>query len=96
MGYPAPFVGSKPIAPPPGRDDIGHCHFFTNGHFVVSAWQLTAEEVAEINLNGGKIFVAVGTGDAFYPTLVGSSDSVRGMLVDYGGTFPKQPEEVIA
>ncbi|RWH49581.1 hypothetical protein [Mesorhizobium sp.] len=96
MGFPAPFVGSRPIGAPAGRDDILPAHFFTNGNFVVSAWQLTPEEVAVINHNGGKIFVAVGTGKDFYPTLVGSSESIRMMLIDYGGTFPSQPVEVIA
>ncbi len=96
MGNPAPFVGSRPIAPPPGRDDVREAHYFTNGTMVVSAWQLSAEEVEQINRDGGKIFVAVASGKAFFPTLVGSSETVRALLVDYGGTFPKQPEEVIA
>ncbi|RUU75370.1 hypothetical protein [Mesorhizobium sp. M7A.F.Ca.MR.362.00.0.0] len=96
MGFPAPFVGSRPIAAPPGRDDILPAHYFTNGKCVVSAWQLTPEEVAVINHNGGKIFVSVMSGETFFPTLVGSSESVRMMLLDYGKTFPSQPVEVIA
>ncbi|MER8984005.1 hypothetical protein [Mesorhizobium sp. M0843] len=96
MGFPAPFVGSKPIGAPKGRDDILPAHYFTNGRFVVSAWQLTPEEVAVINHNGGKVFVAVGTGENFYPTLVGSSETVRMMLLDTGRTIPSQPVEVNA
>jgi hypothetical protein len=96
MGFPAPFVGSKPIAAPPDREDILPGHFFTNGKCVVSAWQLTPEEIAVINANGGKVFVSVMSGGDFYPTLVGSSETIRMMLLDYGGTFPSQPVEVIA
>jgi len=95
MGIPAPFVGAnRCFHAPPGRDDIQPLQAFTNGNMVVSAWQLTQEEVDEINHNGGKIFVSVMSGSGFFPTFVGSSESVRALLLDHGGTFPKQPEEI--
>lgn len=97
MGIPAPFEGAnRKYVAPAGRDDIQPLHAFTNGKCVVSAWQLTAEEIAEINRNGGKIFVSVMSGEGFFPTLVGSSETIRAMLIDYGSTIPKQPIEEIA
>ncbi|WP_353640771.1 hypothetical protein [Mesorhizobium sp. WSM2239] len=96
MGIPATFEGfNRRFTAPEGRDDVQDLVAFTNGTCVVSAWQLTAEEVAEINRNGGKIFVSVMSGEGFFPTLVGSSETIRGMLLDYGHTIPKQPEEII-
>lgn len=96
MGMPAPFVGSTPIGAPDGREDILPAHYWTNKRFVVSAWQLSAEEIAVINHNAGKIFCAVGTGSAFFPTFLGSSETIRMLLADYGRTIPSQPLEVPA
>lgn len=98
MGFAVPFVGfNRWFNPPKGREDtIAPVVAFGNGNVVVTAWQFTAEEIQQINRNNGKVFVAVMSGTDFIPTLVGSSESVRQMLIDHGGTFPKQPEEVIA
>lgn len=86
MALAVPFAGANfTFKAPPDRDDIGDLHTFRqpNGPCNVSCWELTEEELAEVNRTG-RIFLSVASGRVFYPSFVGSESSVRRLVVDYG------------
>lgn len=84
MAHGVDFPGSnKVFLPPPGRDDVLPLHTFINGACIVSAWEPTDEELAEI-IRTRRIFLSSFSGDVLFPVFVGSESIVRSVVVDYG------------
>lgn len=74
-----------------GREDVSDARAFTNGSTIITCWQLTAEELAEIVASGGKVYLATISGKTFFPTFVDARSSVREMAVEYGSrTIPAE------
>lgn len=89
MGRPADFPGSNfTFLAPPGRDDVCDLHVFRRGPANVSAWQLSPEELEEVNRTG-KVFLSILSGDIFFPVAVGSEESIRLMVADFGPVWPR-------
>jgi hypothetical protein len=85
------FEGSTDhYGPPPGSEDsIGWLHCFRNGVVVVSAWKLTAEELEEVNRNGGVVFMSVRSGPNVFPVFVGTERVVASVVADEGKVWKK-------
>ena len=89
MANPVRFEGANKVyGPPSGRDDVGTLHTFCNGTCIVSAWELTDEELAEITRTR-RVFLSVMSGTVLYPLFVGSESVVRSVVVDYGAIWTK-------
>jgi hypothetical protein len=89
MGWPADFPGSNfTFLAPEGREDVSDLPVFRSGVANVSAWQLSPEELEEVNRTG-KVFVSVLSGDIFFPVAVGSEESIRAMVADFGKVWPR-------
>ena len=87
MAYPVNFKGTNfTYRAPQGRDDISDLHVFKNRICNVSCWELTPEELEEINRTG-KVFLSSMSGDALFPAFVGSEKVVRSVVVDYGAIW---------
>lgn len=94
MAHAIDFPGSNfTFTAPPGRDDVSDLHTFRqpNGPSNVSCWQLTPEELAEVNRTGC-IWLSVMSGRAFFPTFVGSESVCRSVVVDYGPVWTRSTE----
>lgn len=91
MGQPVEFEGMvRTFGPPPGREEeIGHLPVFGNGYSVVSCWQLSEEELADIIANDRKLFVSVLSGAQVYPLFVGSEREVASVVADTGKIWKK-------
>ena len=87
MAHAVVFDGfNKVYKAPDGRDDIGDLAVYSNGSCIVSCWQLTDEELEEINRTK-QVFLSSMSGNVLFPQFVGSRSVVRSVIVDYGGTF---------
>lgn len=77
---------------PPGRDDIRDLHTFRqhDGPSNVSCWRFTPEELAEVNRTGC-CFLTVMSHHMFFPAFVGTEDTVRSVIIDYGSVWKKVP-----
>lgn len=83
------FHGSnRRLGPPKGAENVSELMTFNNGICSVSCWKLTPREVAEINRTG-RVFVSILSGQTQPPVFVGDEDSVRDMVVDFGGVWAK-------
>ncbi len=92
MAEAADFPGTNfTFAAPEGREDISDLRIFTNGHANVSAWRLTDEELADVNRTGC-VFLSVLSGRTFYPVYLGSEESVRRLVADYGPVWTRDGE----
>lgn len=91
MAAPVDFTGTNLVLnPPDGEEDrVSAMRAFTNGHVVVSCWELTPEEI-EFVVRTGRIFVAQWSGKTIFPTFVGDARSTRALVADYGRTIPQQ------
>jgi hypothetical protein len=90
MAEAVPFFGAnKVFRAPEGREDVSDLHTFANGIANVSAWRLSAEELAEVNRTD-IVFLSVLSADVFYPVYLGSEDSVRLLVADYGKVWPRE------
>jgi len=78
------------LGPPAGAENVVGMHTFTNGHCSVSCWELSAEEMVEVNRTG-RIFISILSGRTQPAVFVAPESVMRGFLVDYGGTV--QPGE---
>lgn len=91
MAHAVDFAGSNfTFKAPEGRDDIGDLHTFRqpNGPCNVSCWQLTAEELAEVNRTG-RVFLSIMSGSIFFPAFVGSEEECRKLVVDCGQVWAR-------
>ncbi|MDZ7893862.1 MAG: hypothetical protein U5M50_02200 [Sphingobium sp.] len=78
------FKGSNKVyRAPEGRDDVHDLHVFVNGRCIVSAWELSDEEIGEI-VRSRRVFLSSFSGDVLFPVFVGSESVVRSVVVDYG------------
>lgn len=93
MAHAINFLGSNfTFAAPPDRDDICDLHTFRqpDGPCNVSCWELTPEELAEVNRTG-RVFLSVMSGRTFYPALLGSESVVRSVVIDCGSLWKREP-----
>lgn len=87
MGIPVQFSGvNMLLRAPEGAENVSDMHTFTNGICSVSCWELSAEELAEINRTG-RIFLSVFSGRTQPPVYVGDEESCRSIVVDFGGVW---------
>lgn len=70
---------------PAGRDDVADMFGYSYRNGFVACWQLTPEELEEINRTGC-VYVSI-MGSSIPPSFVGSRSSVRSVTVDYGGIW---------
>lgn len=91
MANPIDFEGSTDhFGPPAGMEDqIGWLHCFRNGVNVVSAWQFSPEELAELNANGGVAFLSVRSGATVFPVFVGTERLCASVVADEGKVWKK-------
>lgn len=76
-------------APEGDEETIGSIDVFDNGSCMITAWQLTAEELAEIN-KSGTVYLSMLSSPNLVPHFVGSESTVRMVAADYGkGVWPK-------
>ncbi len=90
MSEAIPWHGQNKRLTSTNDDRLREICVFNNGSFSVSCWQLTAEELTDIIQNGGKVYLAVLFGKSQPPCFVGSEDSVRSVVVDYGPVWKKE------
>lgn len=93
MANPIPWHGqNKRLTAPKNvaKDIVQDLCIFNNGKVSVSCWQLTEAELINIIQNGGKIYLAVVFGPSQPPVYVGSEDSVRELVIDYGQVWKKE------
>lgn len=87
MGIPVQFSGANMLLrAPEGAENVSDMHTFTNGICSVSCWELSAEDLAEINRTG-RIFLSVFSGRTQPPVYVGDEKSCRSIVVDFGGVW---------
>ncbi|WP_454287102.1 hypothetical protein [Rhizobium arsenicireducens] len=84
------FAGANMVlgAPEGQEETCSDLYTYTNGACSVSCWQLSADELAEVNRTG-RIFLSVFSGRTQPPVFVGDEEAVRGLVVDYGGVWAK-------
>lgn len=88
MATPVEFAGANMVLrAPPGREEtVSDLHTFTNGNCSVSCWELSPEELAEVQRTG-RIYLSVFWGRTQPPVFVGGEEEVRSLVVDYGGVW---------
>lgn len=74
---------------PEGREDVADIRAFKNDQCCVTCWELDLIERAEV-ARTGRVFLSVFMSGGMPPVFVGGAEEVRGITVDYGGTFPTQ------
>lgn len=79
------------LGPPKGSENVSDLYTYSNGLCSVSCWQLSADELAEINRTG-RVFVSVLSGRSQPPVFLGSEEEVRSLVVDYGGVWKRGGE----
>lgn len=90
MAHPVNFSGANMrLLPPEGSENVQELATFTNGFCSVSCWKLEPDELAEI-ARTGRIYISIFSGRSQPPVFVGSEDSVRGVVVDFGGVWKRE------
>lgn len=65
---PRPFPESNmTLMPPDGMADCDLLSVFADGEQCVSCWQMSADELEEVNRNGGRVWVRVYSGHTAPP-----------------------------
>lgn len=80
------FAGANRRYGPPAGVSEEQCktlHVFTNGACLVSCWEFTDEEIAEI-VRTRRAFLSVWSGGTLFPVFVGSESVTRGVVADFG------------
>lgn len=91
MAQGIPFPGAnKVFTAPKGRADISDLHVFANGKAIVSAHFLSEAELVEI-VRTRTVFLSVLSGNSLYPVFVGSEETVRRVVADYGAVWFRPP-----
>jgi hypothetical protein len=88
MGYGVDFKGSNGVFRG-NAENVNDIHTFRNRMCVVTCWELSDEELAEI-VRTKRVFSLQFFGGQLVPHFIGASEPVREMAADYGGTFAKQ------
>ena len=82
MGAPVDFPGANlTLQPPPGVESVQPLRVFHNERCLVSCWELSPEELAEV-ARTGRVFLSVWGPP--YPTFVGGEEAARALVADYG------------
>lgn len=86
MAHGVEFDGVNAIlkAPPGDEENCRSLSVFCNGVTCVSCWQLSEDELREVIVSGGKVFLSVFSGETQPPVFVGSEQSTRDVNADYG------------
>lgn len=90
------FAGAnRRYAPPEGvsEDQCKTLHVFTNGACLVSCWQLSDDEIAEV-IRSRRVFLSVWSGGTLFPVFVGSESVTRGVVADYGGVWKAERKQL--
>ena len=84
------FDGANMVLQPPegSEETVSALHTYSNGMCSVSCWRFSAVELAEINRTG-VAFLSVFSGRSQPPVFLGDEESVRRMVVDYGGVWKR-------
>lgn len=89
MGQPVEFQGANTLLrAPEGAENVCDLHTYRNGMCVVSCWEFSGDELAEI-ARTGRVYVSVLSGMTQHPIFVGDEEAVRSMVVDFGGVWAK-------
>jgi hypothetical protein len=89
MGHPIHFDGANTLMrAPEGTENVQDLYVFCNSFAAVSCWELSPEEIEEIRRTG-RIYLSVLMGGAQPPVFVGSEETVRSVVVDFGPVWPK-------
>ncbi|MUO30799.1 MULTISPECIES: hypothetical protein [Rhizobium/Agrobacterium group] len=90
MAQPVKFDGANMVlrAPAGQEETVSDLYTYTNGHCSVSCWQLTADELAEVNRTG-RLFLSVFFGRSQPPVFIRDEEAVRSIVVDYGGVWKR-------
>ncbi|MBT9370311.1 hypothetical protein [Rhizobium sp. CSW-27] len=92
MGSPQYFEGANAIMhAPEGAENVQDMFIFRNIHTCVSCWQLSPEELAEVNRTG-RVYLSVLMSGEQPPVFVGSEEAVRSVVVDFGPVWPRTPK----
>lgn len=85
MAHGVNFVGANCIyhAPEGKEDAVSSISAFRNGICVVTCWELTEEEIAEI-VRTKRVYCLVMSGKVMFPHYGGTEDVVRELNADYG------------
>lgn len=69
---------------PPGKEDaVVGIPVFTNGVCVITCWEFTDEELAEI-LRTRRVYMSMMSGPHLFPHYIGLENQVRELNADYG------------
>lgn len=85
MGNAVDFEGSNKVyGPPKGEEErVGSLHVFFNGSCIVSAHELSDDEIEEI-VRTRRVFLSIWSGGTLFPLFVGAESVVRSVVVDFG------------
>ncbi|MDN3278803.1 hypothetical protein QWJ07_31390 [Frankia sp. RB7] len=89
------FVGAnRAYGPPHGvtEEQCSTLHVFSNGACLVSCWEFTDEEIAEI-VRTRRAFLSVWSGRTLFPVFVGSESVTRGVVADFGAVWKSEPSD---
>lgn len=95
MGSGVKFPGAnRSYGPPAGvtEEQCATLHVFSNGACLVSCWEFTDEEIAEI-VRTRRAFLSVWSGGTLSPVFVGSESVTRGVVADFGAVWKAEPSE---
>ena len=91
MGAPTHFEGANVLMKAPqGAENVQDMFVFRNVHACVSCWELSPDEIAEINRTG-RVYLSVLMGGVQPPVFLGSEDTVRSVVIDFGPIWPRSP-----
>jgi hypothetical protein len=88
MSKPVYFNGANTVLSAPlGQElEIGPITLMRENIANVTCWELTDEEVADI-IKHRRVYVGVLSGDAFYPQIVGTVSTFKGLPPQYKEAF---------
>lgn len=89
MGNGVKFDGSnKAFGPPPGvsEEQCKTLDVFVNGACIVSCWEMTDAEIAEI-VKTKRVFLSVWSGNTLFPVFVGSESVTHEVVADFGAVW---------
>lgn len=86
MAVPQDFPGTNLLltVAPENAHNVDPMRTYTNGLHIVSCWQLSPLELQQVIAQGGRVYLALMCGGSPPPVLVGSEDTVRAHISDYG------------
>lgn len=96
MGEGVEFAGAnRRYSPPEGvsEDECKTLHIFSNGRCLVSCWQLSDDEIAEV-IRSRRVFLSVWSAPTLFPVFVGSESVTRGVVADYGGVWKAERKPI--